>query len=60
MEVSGQLLAPATLPTKERTPVQYPLNRRMDGPQGLSGHPEAEENLLPLPVMKPQIIQPVA
>jgi hypothetical protein len=36
MEVSGQLHAPVALP-HGKSP-QYPLDRRLDGPQSLSRH----------------------
>jgi hypothetical protein len=37
MEVCGQLLAPAFLPPRGKSP-WYPLDRRLDGPQSWSGH----------------------
>jgi hypothetical protein len=58
MEISGQLLVPASLlPGKEP---QYPLDRRVGGPQSRSGHGGEEKNSQPLPGLEPPIIQPVA
>jgi len=37
--------------------VQYPLNRRLSGPQSWSWLCREEKNLLPLPGFEPQIIQ---
>jgi hypothetical protein len=53
MEVSGQLHVPASSPW-------YPFDRRMDGPQSLSGLTGEEKNSQPLPGLEPPIIQPVA
>jgi len=39
---------------------QYPLDRRLDGPQNLSGHGGEGNNSHLLPGLKPPIIQPVA
>jgi hypothetical protein len=33
--------------------VQYPLDRRLSGPQSLSGHSGEEKNFQPLPGLKP-------
>jgi hypothetical protein len=55
MRVGGQLHAPATLlPRKE---VRYPLYRRLDGPQGLSGR---VRKISPPPEFDPCPVQPVA
>jgi hypothetical protein len=57
MEVSGQLHAPAaSLPGKE---LQYPLDRRLCGPQSRSERGE-EKNSQPLSGLEPPIIQPAA
>jgi hypothetical protein len=37
----------------------YPLDRRLGGPQNLSGRGGEEKNSYPLPVLEPPIIQPV-
>jgi hypothetical protein len=39
---------------------QYPLSRRLGGPQSQSGHAREEKNLLLLLQFEPQNIQPVA
>jgi hypothetical protein len=54
---SGQLNAPAAL-SQGKSP-WYPLNRRLGGPQSLSGCRE-EKNSQPLVGLEPPIIQPVA
>jgi hypothetical protein len=57
MEVSGQLEGPAALhPGKEP---QYPLDRRLGGPQNRSGRGGEEKNSQPLPGLEIPIIQPV-
>jgi len=58
MEDSGQLRALTALPPRKSP--RYPLNRRLGGPQGRSGHGGEEENSQPLPGLEPQIIHPVA
>jgi hypothetical protein len=50
MEVSDQLHAPISLPWEKS--LQYPLERRLDGPQSQSGNGE-EKKALPLPGIKP-------
>jgi hypothetical protein len=55
MEVSGQLYALATLHPYQIP--EYPLNRRLDGPQSWSQHLEEEKNLLPLLGIELWIIQ---
>jgi hypothetical protein len=57
MEESGQLHSLATLPQGKSS--QYPLDRRLDGPQSQSGHGGEEKNSQPLPGLKPSFIQPV-
>lgn len=52
MEVSGQPEAPAAVPL-------VPLNTRLCNPHSQSGHSGEERNLLPLPGIEPQIVQPV-
>jgi hypothetical protein len=54
MGVGGKRHAPATLPPGK---TQYPLYRRLGGPQGQSGH--LRKNL-PSPGFDPQTFQPVA
>jgi len=52
MEVSGQLHVPvALLPGKQP---QYPLDRRMVGPQSSSGHGVKEKNSQPPPEIELQ------
>jgi hypothetical protein len=51
MEVSGQLRAQAALP-----PGKEPLDRRLGGPQGRSGHGDEKKNFQPLPGLEPPII----
>jgi hypothetical protein len=58
MEVSGQLHAAATLPP-EKEPL-YPLDRRVGGPQTMSGRGSEETNSQPLPGHEPPIKHPVA
>jgi len=58
MEGDGQLPAPA--PLCSGTEPQYPLNKRLGGPQGQSGHFGEQKNLLPLAEIKSQIIQSTA
>jgi hypothetical protein len=51
MEVSGQLHIPAALsPGKDPW---YPLDRRVGGPQSLSGRGGEEKNFQPLPGLEP-------
>jgi hypothetical protein len=38
----------------------YPLDRRLGGPQNLSGRGCEEKNSQPLPALEPSVIQPVA
>jgi hypothetical protein len=54
MEVSGQLHAPAAL--AQGRSLWYPLDRRLGGPQGRSGHDDEEKNSHPLPGLGPPII----
>jgi hypothetical protein len=42
-----------------RKELQYPLIRRLIGPQRQSGHFVEEKNLLPLQGFEPQAIEPV-
>jgi hypothetical protein len=58
VEVSGQLHAPAALPLG-RSP-RYPLDRRLGGPQSLSGRGGEEKNSKPLSGIESPIIQSVA
>jgi hypothetical protein len=46
MEVSGQLHAPAALPSGKQSPV--PTAQKLGGPQSWYGRYEEEKNLLPL------------
>jgi hypothetical protein len=39
---------------------QYPMNRRMYGPQCQLGYSGEDKNLLPLPYIKTWIVQPLA
>jgi len=48
MEMSGQLHAPAALLSREN--LQYPLDRRPDGSQSLSGRGGGKEKKIPAPV----------
>ena len=54
MRVGVQRQAPADLPTGK---TQYPLYRRMGGPQGRSGR---VRNISPTPVCDTRIAEPVA
>ena len=54
MGLGGQQHAPATLPTGK---AQYPLYRRMGGPQGRSGR---VRKISPPPGFDPRTVQPVA
>jgi hypothetical protein len=54
MEVSVQLHAPAALPAGNSH--QYPLHRRLGGPQTRAGRCEEEKNLLAVPVTEPQFL----
>jgi hypothetical protein len=56
MELSGQLHAPATVPLKKEP--QYPLDRRLGGPQSQSAHCGNEKNLLALPEFEPRPSNP--
>jgi hypothetical protein len=58
MEVSGQLHAQSALPPGKYP--CYPLDRKLDGPQGLSGRGDEEKNYQSLSGLEPPIIQPVA
>jgi hypothetical protein len=53
MEVSGQLYTTAALHPGKKSP-WYPLDRRLGGPQGHSGHSGLEKNSQPLPEIEPQ------
>jgi len=53
MDVSVQLYAPAVL-------TQYPLNRRLFGPQSQSGGSGEGKNLLLLAVLEPHVVQLLA
>jgi hypothetical protein len=57
MEVSGQLRAPASLPTGKEP--WYPLDRWIGGTQSRSWRGGEEKNSQPLPGLEPLIIQPV-
>jgi hypothetical protein len=39
---------------------QYPMDRRLSGPQSQCGHVGEDKNLFPLPGYEPQTVQPVA
>jgi hypothetical protein len=53
MEVSGQIHAPtALLPGREP---QYPLDRRLGGPQSWSGRDNEDRLSLPLPWIDPRL-----
>jgi hypothetical protein len=54
MRVGGQRHAPATLPPGK---TQYPLYRRLGGPQGQSG---SAKKISPTPGFDPRTVQPVA
>jgi len=47
MEMSGQLYAPATLPLGKKS--QYPLDRKLGGPQSWSGYSGKVENPIIVP-----------
>lgn len=53
MEVSGQPDAPAAV-------LLVPLDTRLCNPHSQYGHSGEERNLLSLPGIEPQIVQPVA
>jgi hypothetical protein len=56
MDVSGQLHAPvALLPRKVS---RHPLDRRLGGPQGMSGCGGIEKKSLPLPGIEPPFSSP--
>jgi len=58
MEVIGQLHAPAALPPEKAPPLpRYTLDRRLGGPQSLSGRRGEEGNSQPPPGLGPPIIQ---
>jgi hypothetical protein len=52
MEVSGQLHTPAAF-SQGKSP-QYPLDRRLGGPQSHSGYGGGEKNSQPPPEIEPQ------
>ena len=54
MGVGGQRHAPAALPPRK---TQYPLYRRLGGPQGRSGR---VRKILPPPEFDPRTAQPIA
>jgi hypothetical protein len=58
MEMSGEFHAPAVNP-QEKSP-WYPLDRRVGGPQILSGLGDEKKNSQPLPGLEYSIIQPIA
>jgi hypothetical protein len=58
LDGSGQLHAPAALPTGERAPL-YTLDRRLGGPQSRSGRRGEEKNLSSAGIRIPAV-QPVA
>jgi len=49
--VSGQLHTPDVLPPGKENP-QYPLDRRLSGPQSQPEHDSEEKNSQPLPGME--------
>jgi hypothetical protein len=55
MEVSGYLHTLTTLPHGKNP--QYPLNRRLDGPQKCSGQFGEKRNLLLLPGITPRSLE---
>jgi len=55
---SGQLHALATLPPRERTEPQYPLDRRLSGDQSQSGCGGKEKKSLPLLGSKSHLSSP--
>ena len=60
MEVSGQLLAPATVHTGKSPDILWTVNRRLDGPQSQPGRFGEEKKLLSLPRFEPRIVQTVS
>jgi len=58
MEVSGKLRVMADLSLQKEP--QYPMNRRLGGPQNKSGQHREKNNCLTLPRIEPQIFQPIA
>jgi hypothetical protein len=50
---------PRPLYPQEKSP-WYPLDRRLNGPQSISGHGGEERNSQPLPALEPPIIDPVS
>jgi hypothetical protein len=58
MEASGQLHAPATLPPGKDLPATQ-FDRKLGGPQSLSGRGGEEKNYQPLPGLESPIIQTV-
>jgi hypothetical protein len=59
MEVDGKLRAPAALPPGKENVIPT-LDRRLGGPQSLTGCPGEEKNSQPLSGLEPPIIQSVA
>jgi hypothetical protein len=59
MELSGQLHAPAALPPGKEPPLQYPLYRKLGGPQSWSGHGVEEKNSQPSPEIEYPLLQSV-
>jgi len=57
MQVGCQRQIPATLPPGERLHNKW---IGLGGPQSLTGRILSTENLLPLPRLEPQFVQPVA
>jgi hypothetical protein len=55
MEVSGQIHAPAALPP-EKEP-QYPLHKRLGGPQSRSEHSGEERHLLLVTGFEPRVLE---
>jgi hypothetical protein len=47
---------PSLFAPRERAPMPYHSNRRLDGPQSQSGHCREEENLQPLPGIKTRFL----
>jgi hypothetical protein len=58
MEVSGQINAPAALPSRKDP--WYQLDRELSGLHGRSGCGGEEKNSQPLSEIEPPIIRPVA
>ena len=56
MEVSGQIHAALSV----RKVPRHPVSKSLGGPHSQSGHFGEEKNLLPLPGIQSQIIQPIA